>query len=169
MTPGQGDEVGGGATWAASPPTTNEERGCERQALSATSDDEAEARGAALSGVRPTGAAQREARVRAGAGAGAPEGRALMLYKRNRTAPVVRILNAGGQRVEERDRDGNLRYCFTGGAVIEFRPESEKLTERQAESQREKMRELLKDPRFVRLADRETGTGEDETPKRGED
>lgn len=79
------------------------------------------------------------------------------------TAPIVRFQNVSGHRIHENDVDGHR--SFTKDAVIEFRPESEKLTERQRERQEERIRMFSKDPRFHRLADRRAGLAEDETPQ----
>ncbi len=84
--------------------------------------------------------------------------------RQTRSAPIVRFQNVSGAAVRDRHSDTGDSVYFSKDAGIELRPESEHMTERQAERQREVAERLSKDPRFVRLPDREAGTGEDETP-----
>ena len=78
-------------------------------------------------------------------------------------APIVRYQNVSGQKIGRKKADGSRSWTMSKGAMIEFRPDGDKLTDNQKTRQRERMREFDAREDIVRLPDRQPAKGEDET------
>lgn len=84
-------------------------------------------------------------------------------------APIVTLQNVGGQPIRKLNADGSLDYYFSKDAILELRPEGEKMTDRQKERMRERLHELEIREDVVRLPDRQPSKGEVESESSPED